>query len=76
MNQTEYILRGLSGGQLQQLAASLLPRLNYEWDELIHSGNVEGTSQTRKGTPDIWKKTKKEISYIFKLQQMQGKGKC
>lgn len=64
MNQTEYILRGLSGGQLQQLAASLLPRLNYEWDELIHSGNVEGTSQTRKGTPDIWKKTK-EGNFIY-----------
>lgn len=64
MNQTEYMLRGLNGGQLQQLAYSLLPRLNYEWDELIHSGNVEGTAQTRKGTPDMWKKTK-EGGFIY-----------
>jgi hypothetical protein len=64
MNQTEYMLRGLNGGQMQQLAYSLLPRLNYEWDGLIHSGNVEGTAQTRKGTPDMWKKTE-EGGYIY-----------
>lgn len=54
---TEYMLKRLSGGELQRLAFELLPRMNHEWDGLIHSGAVEGTHKTRKGTPDMWKES-------------------
>lgn len=57
MKDTEYMLKGLSGGELQQLAFELLPRMNHEWEGLIHSGSVEGTFKTRKGTPDMWKES-------------------
>ncbi|WP_372663777.1 hypothetical protein [Cohnella sp.] len=57
MKDTEYMLKGLSGGELQQLAFELLPRMNHELEGLIHSGAVEGTHKTRKGTPDMWKES-------------------
>ncbi|MEK3879189.1 hypothetical protein [Paenibacillus sp. FSL M7-0420] len=57
MIDTEYMLKRLSGGELQRLAFELLPRMNHEWDGLIHSGAVEGTHKTRKGTPDMWKES-------------------
>lgn len=56
---TEYMLKRLSGGELQRLAFELLPRMNHEWDGLILSGAVEGTYKTRKGTPDLWKESDK-----------------
>ena len=57
MKDTEYMLKGLNGGELQRLAFELLPRMNHEWEGLIHSGAVEGTYKTRKGTPDMWKES-------------------
>lgn len=57
MNQTEINLKSLSAGELQQLAVDLLPRLYDNWTTLIHSGGVEGTNKTRKGTPDAWCET-------------------
>jgi hypothetical protein len=57
LKDTEYMLKGLSGGELQRLAFELLPRMNHEWEGLIHSGAVEGTHKTRKGTPDMWKES-------------------
>ncbi|MGO4695297.1 hypothetical protein AB4Z50_13565 [Paenibacillus sp. 2TAB26] len=57
MKDTEYMLKSLSGGELQRLAFELLPRMNHEWEGLIYSGAVEGTYKTRKGTPDIWKES-------------------
>lgn len=54
MDDTEYKLKGLNAGEFQRLAFELLPRVNDEWNALIHSGAVEGTNITRKGTPDMW----------------------
>ncbi len=54
MDDTEYKLKGLNAGEFQRLAFELLPRVNDEWNSLIHSGAVEGTNITRKGTPDMW----------------------
>jgi hypothetical protein len=65
MNKTEIMLNKLSGGELQQLAFELLPRLNHEWEFLIHNGIVEGTHKTRKGTPDLWMETEEgKLVYV------------
>ena len=54
MNNTQFLLKGLSSGELQQLAFELLPRISKKYRRIIHSGAVEGTFKTRKGTPDQW----------------------
>ncbi|MCU6795013.1 hypothetical protein OB236_23175 [Paenibacillus sp. WQ 127069] len=66
MKDTEYMLKGLSGGELQRLAFELLPRINHELEGLIHSGAVEGTHKTRKGTPDMWKES--DEGYLVYVQ--------
>lgn len=54
MNNSNIILSKLNGGQLQNLAVDLLPRLHSDWGNITHNGIVEGTEQTRKGTPDAY----------------------
>jgi len=54
MNNSNIILSKLNGGQLQNLAVELLPRLYSDWGTITHNGIVEGTEQTRKGTPDAY----------------------
>lgn len=54
LNHTEILLKNLSGGELQQLALRLLPRIDERYQHMIGSGIVEGTSKTRKGVPDSW----------------------
>lgn len=64
MDLTALILKDLEPGQLENLAGELLPRMNYEWDNLIPTGTVPGTAQTRRATPDLWKETQ-EGNYIY-----------
>lgn len=54
MKNSNIILSKLNGGQLQNLAVELLPRLYSDWGTITHNGIVEGTEQTRKGTPDAY----------------------
>ncbi|GIO83264.1 hypothetical protein J25TS5_01960 [Paenibacillus faecis] len=54
MKNSNIILSKLNGGQLQNLAVELLPRLYPDWGTITHNGIVEGTEQTRKGTPDAY----------------------
>ncbi|MEW4425891.1 hypothetical protein AB1I68_00185 [Paenibacillus pabuli] len=54
MELTKILIKSLSAGELQRLACDLLPQLYTDWQGLQMSGGVEGTSKTRKGTPDAW----------------------
>jgi hypothetical protein len=58
MDQTEILIRNMDGGAFQQLAFDLIPKIRPDIISPVHSGAVEGTSKTRKGTPDIWGKTR------------------
>ena len=64
MNNTQFLLKGLSSGELQQLAFELLPRISKKYKGIIHSGAVEGTFKTRKGTPDQWRE-KPDGGFIY-----------
>lgn len=54
INLTEMALSHLSGGPLQRLAVDLLPRLHSDWGGIEPYGIYEGSSSTRKGTPDAY----------------------
>ncbi|NRF95350.1 hypothetical protein HQN89_31225 [Paenibacillus frigoriresistens] len=64
MNHTQIMLSRLNAGDLQRLAVDLLPRLHDDWKQINHNGIVEGSSQTRKGTPDAWC-TRDNGTYVF-----------
>ncbi|SLK12953.1 MULTISPECIES: hypothetical protein [unclassified Paenibacillus] len=75
MDLTAVILKDLEPGRLERLAGELLPRMNYEWDNLIPTGTVPGTAQTRRATPDLWKETQ-EGGYIYvQATKDRAKGK-
>ncbi|GEC91341.1 hypothetical protein [Brevibacillus brevis] len=74
-NLTEQIFKGLSAGELQRLAVDLLPRLYNDWGPISQNGIVEGTNQTRKGTPDAWCE-REDGSYVcIQATGDSGKGK-
>ncbi|CAI8949410.1 Mrr_cat domain-containing protein [Brevibacillus sp. IT-7CA2] len=74
-NHTEILLKSLNAGQIQRLAVDLLPRLYKDWGPVSHNGIVEGTFQTRKGTPDAWCE-RKDGSYVYiQATGDSGKGK-
>ncbi|ODP26688.1 hypothetical protein PTI45_03967 [Paenibacillus nuruki] len=75
MNHTELRITSLSAGQLEQLALELLPRMNYEWDNLVPSGRKEGTNQTRKGQPDLWTEDKAGNCIYVEVTRDSKKGK-
>ncbi|TKJ87188.1 hypothetical protein PaeCFBP13512_18370 [Paenibacillus sp. CFBP13512] len=75
MNHTELQITSLSAGQLEQLALELLPRMNYEWDNLVPSGRKEGTNQTRKGQPDLWKEDEAGNCIYVEVTRDSTKGK-
>jgi hypothetical protein len=72
---SEIMIRQLSPGELQRLAADLLPRLYNDWGPVIQSGTVEGTLKTRKGTPDAWCERVDESYVYIQATGDMGKGK-
>ncbi|MBS4027308.1 MAG: hypothetical protein KGZ58_01615 [Ignavibacteriales bacterium] len=75
LNHTQILLEKLSGGELQQLAVKLLPIIHPRYENLIHSGAVEGTTKTRKGTPDVWTKTTNNEFICVQATSDSSKGK-
>lgn len=75
INHTEILIRGLDGGSLQRLAYDLIPKIRPDIVGLIHSGAMEGTIKTRKGTPDIWGKTKDGSIVYISVTADSHKGK-
>lgn len=75
VDQTQLNLKALSGGDFQQLMFKLLPRIESKYEGLINSGAVEGTSKTRKGTPDIWLKRDENTLICFEITVDHKKNK-
>ncbi|WP_145949503.1 hypothetical protein [Paenibacillus sp. Y412MC10] len=75
MDHTKILLRNLSAGELQLLAYDLLPQLYEDWQRLQMSGGMEGTSKTRKGTPDAWCERDNETLVYIQATADTSKGK-